>query len=44
MLGNILGSAASSILNNSGNGQSTAMQLIQAFSRKRFGRYFEIVD
>lgn len=37
MLGNILGSAASSILNNSGNGQSTAMQLIQALLQSQGG-------
>ncbi|MEZ7720476.1 DUF937 domain-containing protein [Haemophilus paraphrohaemolyticus] len=37
MLGNILGSVASSILNNSGNGQSTAMQLIQALLQSQGG-------
>ena len=37
MLGNILGSAASSILNNSGNGQSIAMQLIQALLQSQGG-------
>lgn len=37
MLGNILGSAASSILNNSGNSQSTAMQLIQALLQSQGG-------
>lgn len=37
MLGNILGSAASSILNNNGNGQSTAMQLIQALLQSQGG-------
>lgn len=37
MLGNILGSAASSILNNSGNGQSTAMRLIQALLQSQGG-------
>ena len=36
MLGNILGSAASSILNNR-NGQSTAMQLIQALLQSQGG-------
>ncbi len=37
MLGNILGSVASSILNNSGNDQSTAMQLIQALLQSQGG-------
>ena len=37
MLGNSLGSVASSILNNSGNGQSTAMQLIQALLQSQGG-------
>ena len=37
MLGNILGSAASSILNNSGNGQSIAMQLIQSLLQSQGG-------
>lgn len=37
MLGNILGSVASSILNNNGNGQSTAMQLIQALLQSQGG-------
>ncbi|EIG25509.1 YidB family protein [Haemophilus paraphrohaemolyticus] len=37
MLGNILGSVASSILNNSGNSQSTAMQLIQALLQSQGG-------
>ena len=37
MLGNILGSVASSILNNSGNGQSIAMQLIQALLQSQGG-------
>lgn len=37
MLGNILGSVASSILNNSGNGQSTAMRLIQALLQSQGG-------
>ena len=37
MLGNILGSVASSSLNNSGNGQSTAMQLIQALLQSQGG-------
>ena len=37
MLGNILVSVASSILNNSGNGQSTAMQLIQALLQSQGG-------
>lgn len=37
MLGNILGSVASSILNNGNNGQSTAMQLIQALLQSQGG-------
>ena len=37
MVGNILGSVASSILNNSGNSQSTAMQLIQALLQSQGG-------
>lgn len=37
MLGNILGSLASSVLNNSNSSQSTAMQLIQALIQSQGG-------
>nr|WP_314739348.1 YidB family protein [uncultured Haemophilus sp.] len=37
MLGNILGSVASSILNNSGSNQSTAMALVQALLQSQGG-------